>query len=207
MSLRKPPVLTPASLAARRANALKSTGPRTPEGKQRVMLNALKHGQGTRSAEATHRRLSPADQLSLARLYRALWWAILPGPEHLDRMLPLAYCVWNVMRKMEREARSAAGKLRGRRQGWLPPPWRFRIRLHDERVVISVQLRRARGPAGARSRPVAGWDGEWPVHVVAAIHTTSLYFTRRWSVRLGRTGPALDDQSGNVPPNEPVPDL
>jgi hypothetical protein len=45
MSLRKLPCLTPASLAARRANALKSTGPRTECGKARVALNALKHGQ------------------------------------------------------------------------------------------------------------------------------------------------------------------
>jgi hypothetical protein len=38
------PALSPRRLAARRANALKSTGPRTPEGKAVVALNALKHG-------------------------------------------------------------------------------------------------------------------------------------------------------------------
>jgi len=37
--------ITPASLAARRANALKSTGPRTEQGKARVALNTLKHGR------------------------------------------------------------------------------------------------------------------------------------------------------------------
>ena len=45
MSLRKSPVRTPALLAANRANALKCTGPRTPEGKARVALNRLKHGR------------------------------------------------------------------------------------------------------------------------------------------------------------------
>jgi hypothetical protein len=45
MSIRRSPRLTPRSLAARRANALKSTGPRTPCGKARVSLNALKHGR------------------------------------------------------------------------------------------------------------------------------------------------------------------
>ena len=45
MALRRSPVLTPRSLAALRANALKSTGPRTPCGKARVSLNALKHGR------------------------------------------------------------------------------------------------------------------------------------------------------------------
>lgn len=42
MRLRRSPLLTPRSLAARRANALKSTGPRTSCGKARVSLNALK---------------------------------------------------------------------------------------------------------------------------------------------------------------------
>src|SRR5580658_9701581 len=45
MSLRRSPRLTLASLAARRANALKSTGPRTEHGKARATLNALKHGR------------------------------------------------------------------------------------------------------------------------------------------------------------------
>ena len=44
MSLRSISV-TPRSLAARRSNALKSTGPRTRRGKARVCLNALKHGR------------------------------------------------------------------------------------------------------------------------------------------------------------------
>ena len=38
------PALSPRQLAARRANALKSTGPRTSEGKTIARLNALKHG-------------------------------------------------------------------------------------------------------------------------------------------------------------------
>ena len=47
MSLRRSPQLTPAALAARRANALKSTGPRTARGQARAALNALKHGRYT----------------------------------------------------------------------------------------------------------------------------------------------------------------
>jgi hypothetical protein len=54
MSIRRSPRLTPRSLAARRANALKSTGPRTPCGKARVSLNALKHGRS--AARAPHFR-------------------------------------------------------------------------------------------------------------------------------------------------------
>ena len=48
MPLRKSPVRTPALLAANRANSLKSCGPRTPRGKARVSLNALKHGRHAR---------------------------------------------------------------------------------------------------------------------------------------------------------------
>lgn len=45
MSLRKSPARTPAFMAAQRANAQKSTGPRTPRGKARVALNGLRHGR------------------------------------------------------------------------------------------------------------------------------------------------------------------
>ena len=38
------PALSPRQLAARRANAQKCTGPRTPDGKDAARLNALKHG-------------------------------------------------------------------------------------------------------------------------------------------------------------------
>ena len=44
MSLRQSPELTPELLAAKRASAQLSTGPRTPAGKQNSKLNALKHG-------------------------------------------------------------------------------------------------------------------------------------------------------------------
>jgi hypothetical protein len=52
LSLRRSPQLTPTSLAARRANALKSTGPRTAAGKARSCLNALRHGRRARDLRA-----------------------------------------------------------------------------------------------------------------------------------------------------------
>jgi hypothetical protein len=49
MSLRKRPCVTAKMIAANRANARKSTGPRTEEGKKRVRFNGLRHGQRARS--------------------------------------------------------------------------------------------------------------------------------------------------------------
>ena len=48
MSLRKPPTLTPALLAACRRNAQNSTGPRTKRGKAQVRMNALRGGGRSR---------------------------------------------------------------------------------------------------------------------------------------------------------------
>jgi hypothetical protein len=70
MSLRKSPCLTPASLAARRANALKPTGPPTERGKARVALNALKHG----------RRTVPLQETLVRAGYRDGEARLLPNP-------------------------------------------------------------------------------------------------------------------------------
>jgi hypothetical protein len=53
MSLCKSPARTPAFLAANRRNAQKCTGPRTPQGKARSSLNALKHGRYARRLPET----------------------------------------------------------------------------------------------------------------------------------------------------------
>ncbi len=57
MAFVKSPTLTPAKLAANCSNACKSTGPNTPAGKRRVVLNALKHG---RYSKAFRENLSKA---------------------------------------------------------------------------------------------------------------------------------------------------
>ncbi len=67
MPLRKSPTRTPALLAALRANSRKSTGPRTPCGKARVALNALKHG---RRAERLPEKLLRAGDREGEALYR-----------------------------------------------------------------------------------------------------------------------------------------
>lgn len=49
MPLRKRPKITAKMTAANRANARRSTGPKTLEGKNRVRFNGLRHGQAARS--------------------------------------------------------------------------------------------------------------------------------------------------------------
>jgi hypothetical protein len=64
--LRRSPTATPAFLAANRRNAQKCTGPRTPAGKARSSLNALKHGRYARRLPA---RLAAAGYRGGAALY------------------------------------------------------------------------------------------------------------------------------------------
>jgi len=61
MSLRKPPTMTPARLDANRRNALKSTGPRTAQGKAQSRLNGLRSG-------------------ARSRFYHDLWVTLLNAP-------------------------------------------------------------------------------------------------------------------------------
>ena len=68
MSLRKSPRITPAMLAANRANAKRSTGPRTAAGKARVRLNPLKRG-------------SPCPS------YQRFFKAILCSSDRVDRLV------------------------------------------------------------------------------------------------------------------------
>jgi hypothetical protein len=114
MSLRHSPCLTPASLAARRANALKSTGPRTECGKARVALNPLKHG---RRAVALQERLARAGYREGEALYRRIRSRLskalaIPG-EELDRDLDrqgdhLTNWIWVFQRGLRRwQARRA----------------------------------------------------------------------------------------------------
>ena len=76
MPLRKSPVRTPALLAANRANAQKSTGPRTPQGKAWVSFNAFKHGRYAARPEELAERLLRAGCHREAALYRQVRWQI-----------------------------------------------------------------------------------------------------------------------------------
>src|SRR5215475_5385689 len=60
---------TERQVAANRLNASRSTGPRTPEGKARVALNAIKHGLLSR--ESLVKGESQADLLDFGKRFRA----------------------------------------------------------------------------------------------------------------------------------------
>ncbi len=101
MPLRQPPRRTPALLARNRANARKSTGPRTLEGKARVRWNALQHG---RRAVALARIVDGRGEE--ARLYHwvlglILSWFEPPGARaerRAGRLTRLAQQVWCALR-------------------------------------------------------------------------------------------------------------
>jgi hypothetical protein len=95
MSLRKSPTRTPAFLAANRANALRSTGPRTYSGKLRSSANAFKNG--SRSADLRQRLLKSGRRDAVA-CYDRIYTAICA------RFRPASPAAWKLA---ERRARSA----------------------------------------------------------------------------------------------------
>lgn len=92
-------------LAANRANARKSTGPRTPEGKEQVSTNAIKHGL------IAHRLLLPNDpEESAAELeaLRARFQEEIQPQSVLEQILieRLAACYWRLRRIYQFETNS-----------------------------------------------------------------------------------------------------
>jgi hypothetical protein len=86
MSLRKSICLTPQRLDAARRNSQRSTGPRTEAGKQRMKLNALKHGcDAAPGNDAAVMRALGEDPERYAALQRELSTAYGPGDALWDR--------------------------------------------------------------------------------------------------------------------------
>jgi len=105
MSLRKPTCLTPQRLAAARRNSQRSTGPRSEAGKQRMRMNALKHGcDAAPENEAAVMRALGEDPEQYEALQRELATAYGPGDALWDRQLAdLARLYWrrNRIERME----------------------------------------------------------------------------------------------------------
>ncbi len=101
MPLRKSPTGTPSLLAANRANARKSTGPRTSEGKGRVALNALRHGLYPPNFLPALNKWSRAFE-EFSGLYRALYAALLPDRKGMALLRRTAVHVWATKRQVMR---------------------------------------------------------------------------------------------------------
>lgn len=101
------PALSPRRLAARRANAQKSTSPRTPEGKTVVSLNALKHGFFARDV------VNPVlDGPAHTEEFNSILDALLDDfqPESArERLLvdEVAACCWRIRRLLRYECRES----------------------------------------------------------------------------------------------------
>jgi len=142
MSLRKPPTVTPAMLAANRANAQKSTGPRTAQGRNRIVLNALKHGQHACNFRENLLRAKSKDDAELfqwildqvhgAFEFRAPWQAE-----------QLAQQVWCAFGRQERRAHAAA---RQRGKG--------RVKLHRRSASLWALAWTPRRLGGLGAKPV-----------------------------------------------------
>jgi len=113
MSLRKSPTRTPAFLASRRANALKSTGPRTPEGKARSRMNAVRHGFHSRALPYLLPHAPPRQRFADRELYEwilrvslQLWCRYKEGQyeSEIHRYLMIFDDLWRIQCALERFA-------------------------------------------------------------------------------------------------------
>jgi len=104
VSLRQRPKVTPRMIAANRANAQKSTGPRTGIGKKRVALNALSHGKYTDKLFRSHLLLAREDVGLYDWMYRQIRDNLRPvGKAQWARAEELARWAWCSCRRAQRE--------------------------------------------------------------------------------------------------------
>jgi len=127
-----PTTLTEAKLAANRANAQRSTGPSTPEGKSRASRNSLKHGCYAEASRETMLALGE-DPEEFAQLHEELMEAY-PPPDAMARGLveDLAKLYW----RQRRWERASDGLLRAERKHWeLEQEARAQDKAHDASTI------------------------------------------------------------------------
>lgn len=151
--LRRSPRLTPSLLAANRANALKSTGPRTARGKRKSSANAFRNGRRT-SPRLWLRTLSRRELADVLAFRAALDRATLAGAENQKALARTVCRVWAVKRDLERQLRKLEPSERLRFLARITGPPRCvhqTIARPDWKVTISVVVRRGRCPGWSPS--------------------------------------------------------
>ena len=176
MPLVKSPRMTPAKLAANRANARKGTGPRTPQGKRRVMLNALKHGRYARTEKlieggadsgllewiraqivACYQPQGERGRRTTEQLTREVYCSFMPGPGERREAgkrgkLPTRSSLWAMQwvkwreGGLETEPRYAVKSVDSRVTS--PFPLRVRLRVRGEARELVFWVRRRRQTMG-----------------------------------------------------------
>lgn len=160
MSLRKSPVRTPALLAANRANAARSTGPRTAAGKRASALNALRHGYRSH-ALSTAEPSGARDIEAFEAFCRVLQVALVAPPGEIGEraVRERALGIWRAKRILDHwlekhpgyVIRSASPAAQRKRR--LPPPVTFVVDRRGYKtspgwkVKVSISLRWGRTPA------------------------------------------------------------
>ena len=105
---------TEAQIEANRANAQKSTGPRTPAGKEKASQNALKHGLLARQV------VVPGEDLEEFELHRAEMLEELAPAGPLESLLAerIVGLSWRLLRA-ERLQTAAVGSLAEEKKKWV----------------------------------------------------------------------------------------
>ena len=146
MSLRRFPRRTPAFLAANRANAQKSTGPRTALGKQRSAANALRTGKRA-SPAFWPRVLSHSELAEFHALRDAIERAVSADGKNQNVAGKAARLVWSVRRYAERFLRTLPPDARRQIANRLIPVprfWHSAIPGPGWKVTVTVFARRGR---------------------------------------------------------------
>ncbi|MGO9273618.1 MAG: hypothetical protein ACLQOO_25835 [Terriglobia bacterium] len=211
--LRKSPTRTEPFLAANRCNALRCTGPRTPEGKARVSLNALKHG---RYAERLPEKLEAAGYRSAAALYAQILSEVVTtfkveDPVELKQAERVTALVWTMAWR--------AGIFGCKPQSDLfcllstplfshETPIRFRIKDHQRRIGLVYWVQRRRYWTAERLCQDLMSDEPVPIPAVGQVIEDKL---RKRAFRLGRPRFVERmqyrlDRDGVFDPDAPPPD-
>jgi hypothetical protein len=162
MPLRKSPVRTPALVGANRANSLKSTGPRTPRGKARASLNALKHGRHARRLPEKLVRAGYLRELAVySRVHSIIVRAFLAhGPFEEGVAAALAAKVWCLPRLVRKTKPESSLDSTNKARCTL----RTRIVVKDyrRRIGLVFWVQRRPSPAGSLRRNRCGWTSAEP---------------------------------------------